>query len=102
MNHMNKCLHTNKLENIDSSYLICQDCGMQLQQVFRSTFGNSKPLSADITKYEKNDAYEFIDNCIERLNLPSCMSKEIFSHYMKIKEKSPSKKYLPFIKLLYI
>ena len=64
---------------------------MQLQQVFRSTFGNSKPLSADITKYEKNDAYEFIDNCIERLNLPSCMSKEIFSHYMKIKEKSPSK-----------
>ena len=91
MNSMNKCLHENKIENIDSSYLICQNCGVQVQQVYRSTFGNSKPLSVSITNYEKNDSYEFIENCVERLNLPSCMCKEIFNHYIKIKEKSPSK-----------
>ena len=87
------CMHSDKIENIDSSYLICQDCGTQLQQIFRSATGNSKLLSAETSKHEKNKAYEFIDNCISRLNLPNCMSKEIFNHFMKMKEKNPSKNF---------
>ena len=59
------CAHSNKIENVDSSYLVCQNCGKQLQQIFRcSATGNSKPLSANASKHEKNEAYDFIDNCI--------------------------------------
>ena len=87
------CTHSNKIENVDSSYLVCRNCGKQLQQIFRSATGNSKPLSANASRHEKNEAYEFIDNCMTRLNLPDSMSIEIFNHFTKMKEKRPSKNF---------
>ena len=81
-----KCSHSVQVENADNSYLICDECGVQLQQIFHYANNNY-----EFVQYNKNNMYEFIDNCVRRLNLPECMTKEIFDHFMKIKVKKAHK-----------
>ena len=80
------CLHTEQIEDMDNSYYICNECGIQLQQIFHCANNNYELIQCD-----KNNIYEFIDNCARRLNLPDCMTKEIFDHFMKIKLKKGHK-----------
>ena len=80
------CLHTEQVEDADNSYFICTECGIQLQQIFHRAYNNYEVVQCD-----KNNIYEFIDNCARRLNLPDCMTKEIFDHFMKIKVKKAIK-----------
>ena len=80
------CLHTEQVEDTDNSYFICTECGIQLQQIFHCAYNNYEVVQCD-----KNNIYEFIDNCARRLNLPDCMTKEIFDHFMKIKVKKGHK-----------
>lgn len=80
------CSHSRQVENADNSYFVCDNCGLQLQQIFRCAYNNY-----DFVKYNRNNVYEFIDNCVRRLNLPECMTKEIFDHFMKIEVKRPHK-----------
>ena len=80
------CSHSKQVENADNSYFVCDNCGLQLQQIFRCAYNNY-----DFVKYNRNNVYEFIDNCVRRLNLPECMTKEIFDHFMKIEVKRPHK-----------
>ena len=80
------CLHTEQVEDADNSYFICTECGIQLQQIFHCAYNNYEVVQCD-----KNNIYEFIDNCARRLNLPDCMTKEIFDHFMKIKVKKGHK-----------
>ena len=84
------CLHTEQVEDTDNSYFICTECGIQLQQIFHCAYNNYEVVQCD-----KNNIYEFIDNCARRLNLPDCMTKEIFDHFMKIKEKKAIKCHSP-------
>ena len=83
------CLHSKQVENADNSYFICAECGLQLQQIFHCANNNY-----EFVQYKKNNMYEFIDNCVRRLNLPECMTKEIFDHFMKIKVKKAHKNVL--------
>ena len=80
------CLHTEQVEDADNSYFICTECGIQLQQIFHRAYNNYEVVQCD-----KNNIYEFIDNCARRLNLPDCMTKEIFDHFIKFKVKKPHK-----------
>ena len=74
------CSHSKQVENADKSYFICDECGIQLQQIFHCANNNY-----ELVQHNKNNMYEFIDNCVRRLNLPDCMTKEIYDHFMKIK-----------------
>ncbi len=76
------CSHSKQVENADKSYFICDECGIQLQQIFHCANNNY-----ELVQHNKNNMYEFIDNCVRRLNLPDCMTKEIYDHFMKIKIK---------------
>ena len=81
-----KCSHSKQVENTDNSYFVCDNCGLQLQQIFRCANNNY-----EFVKYNRDTTYEFIDNCVRRLNLPECMTKEIFDHFIKFKVKKPHK-----------
>ena len=81
-----KCLHNEQVEDADNYYYICTECGVQLQQVFHRANNQY-----EVVQCNKNNIHEFIDNCARRLNLPECMSKEIFDHFMKLKVKKGHK-----------
>ena len=77
------CPHLNQIENFENSFMVCTDCGVEVQQIY------SDPTlsSCDVNWIEEqsffqscpNDKqFEFIDNCVRRDSIPDSCAYEIF------------------------
>ena len=83
------CPHLNQVENFENSFMVCTDCGLEVQQIYCNP-----PLSScDVKwfdeqsyfKYYKDPQFDFIDNCVRRDNIPDSCTYEIYDLYRKEK-----------------
>lgn len=89
------CPHLNQIENFENSFMVCTDCGVEVQQIYCDP-----PLSAcdanwveeqSFFKSYNNKQFEFIENCVRRDSIPDSCAYEIYDYYLKIKSKHNQK-----------
>ena len=83
------CPHLNQVENFENSFMVCTDCGLEVQQIYCNP-----PLSSCDEKWFDEQSYfkcyndpqfDFIDNCIRRDKIPDSCVYEIYDYYRKTK-----------------
>ena len=89
------CPHLNQIENCENSFLVCTDCGLEVQQIY-----DNPPLRAcnekwfnerSFFKTYDDKQFDFIDNCIRRDKIPDSCVYEIYDYYLKIKSEHKQK-----------
>lgn len=89
------CPHLNQIENFENSFLVCRDCGLEVQQIYC----NPPLWSSDekwfnersFFKTYADKQFDFIDNCIRRDKIPDSCVYEIYDYYLKIKSETKQK-----------
>ena len=89
------CPHLNQIENFENSFMVCTDCGLEVQQIYC----NPPLVSCDVKwfdeqsyfKYYNDPQFDFIDNCIRRDKIPDSCVYEIYDYYLKTKLETTQK-----------
>ena len=89
------CSHLNQVENFENSFMVCTDCGVEIEQIYCNP-----PLSSCDEKWINEQSFfksyndkqfDFIDNCIRRDQIPDSCTFKIYDHYLKIKTEHDQK-----------
>ena len=89
------CPHLNQVENFENSFMVCTDCGLEVQQIYCDP-----PLSScdkkwfheqSYFKYYNDPQFDYIDNCIRRDKVPDSCVYEVYDYYLKTKLKTTQK-----------
>ena len=89
------CPHLHQVENFENSFMVCTDCGLEVEQIYCDP-----PLSSSNEKWIQEQSFfksyndkqfEFIDNCIRRDSIPDSCAYEIYDYYLKIKSEHDQK-----------
>ena len=92
---VSNCPHLNQIENFENSFMVCTDCGLEVEQIYC----NPPMTSSDEKLFDKKSffktypdrQFEFIDNCVRRDKIPDSCVYEIYDYYLKIKSKTEQK-----------
>ena len=88
-------IHLNQVENFENSFMVCTDCGVEIEQIYCNP-----PLSSCDEKWINEQSFfksyndkqfDFIDNCIRRDQIPDSCTYKIYDHYLKIKTEHDQK-----------
>ena len=92
---VSNCPHLNQIENFENSFMVCTDCGLEVEQIYcnpPTTSNDEKWFNEkSFFKTYTNKQFDFIDNCVRRDKIPDSCAYEIYDHYLKIKSKTKQK-----------
>lgn len=88
---VSNCPHLNQIENYENSFMVCTDCGLEVEQIYcnppTSSNGENWFNEKSFFKTYTDKQFDFIDNCVRRDKIPDSCAYEIYDYYLKIKSK---------------